>query len=146
MTLQRVIWTGAKHAGKTTAAAELAQAVRAEGFTVAGLLAPAVFDGDERIGYDVVDIQTGDRVPLARRGGAGPEQIGGYVFGADGLTFGHAALDRSADLIVVEGDPLKDISAFRKVRFVIKTGRIVYTADFTSCTPAMRCDSPERRD
>jgi signal recognition particle GTPase len=39
-----LLWFGAKHSGKTTAAAKLAQRACAEGFTVAGLLAPSAAD------------------------------------------------------------------------------------------------------
>jgi imidazolonepropionase-like amidohydrolase len=32
-----------------------------------------------------------------------------------------------ADLIIVAGDPLKDISALRQIRFVIQSGHIVHS-------------------
>lgn len=40
-----------------------------------------------------------------------------------------------ADLILVAGDPLKDISSLHKVRMVIKEGKIVYNADEETAAP-----------
>ena len=49
-----VLWTGKKHSGKTTAAARLAQTARAEGFAVAGSLAPSTYRNGRLIGYDIL--------------------------------------------------------------------------------------------
>jgi len=67
-----LIWTGPGHSGKTTAATQLAEWARGEGFPVAGILAPAVYDGDVLIGFDALDIHTMAGVPLARRKPARP--------------------------------------------------------------------------
>ena len=40
-----------------------------------------------------------------------------------------------ADLILIAGDPLKDISSLHKVQMVIKEGRIVYDADEETAAP-----------
>jgi imidazolonepropionase-like amidohydrolase/predicted enzyme related to lactoylglutathione lyase len=40
-----------------------------------------------------------------------------------------------ADLILIAGDPLKDVSALHKVQTVIKNGEIVYDADEETATP-----------
>jgi len=101
-----VLWVGPKHSGKTTAAAELVRRARAGGFRVAGVLAPALHRGGELSGFDLVDASTGERAPLARREGAGSLRAGSFVFCADGIERGHAALmsgtARSADLVMVD--------------------------------------------
>jgi imidazolonepropionase-like amidohydrolase/predicted enzyme related to lactoylglutathione lyase len=40
-----------------------------------------------------------------------------------------------ADLIIIDGDPLKDISSLHQVQMVIKAGRIVHDADVEITTP-----------
>jgi len=103
--IELILWTGAKHSGKTTAAAELVRRLRAEGFCVAGLLAPAVYRADELTGFDVIDLQTGKRIALANR----VIETGGhqrFEFTEGGRSFGKAALNisaaRSADIVVVD--------------------------------------------
>jgi len=103
--IELILWTGAKHSGKTTAAAELVRRLRAEGFCVAGLLAPAVYRADELTGFDVIDLQTGKRIAPANR----VIETGGhrrFEFTEGGLSFGKAALNisasRSADIVIVD--------------------------------------------
>jgi nucleoside-triphosphatase len=100
-----ILWTGARHSGKTTGAAELVQKVRNEGFKVCGFLAPCVYSDSEFVGYDVLDLRTNHQKPLARcktsNGYAGP-----FNFIAEGLELGNSALSReaikSADLVIVD--------------------------------------------
>ncbi len=100
-----VLWTGPKHSGKTTAAARLVQAVRARGLTVAGCLAPALYEDGRLAGFDVLDLRTGGRATLARRPSA-PDEERGFRFEVEGLELGGAALSpaatRDADLIIID--------------------------------------------
>jgi len=100
-----IIWTGPKHSGKTTAAEALAESARAAGFSVAGLTAPSVHQAGRLIGFDVVDLRTSARAPLARRGAKGLPRVGDYGFLAEGLAAGERALGAaalSADLVIVD--------------------------------------------
>jgi nucleoside-triphosphatase THEP1 len=101
-----ILWVGPKHSGKTTALADLVERARADGFRVAGVLAPAVYDGDTLAGFDVVDAATGARCALARRDEQGAVRSGSFSFAAEGLERGHAALmsdsAREADLLIVD--------------------------------------------
>ncbi len=67
---------GPRGAGKTTAAARVAAAAGSQGKRVAGILAPAVSEAGRRVGYDVLDLATGQRDSWLRRtdgkGGVGP--------------------------------------------------------------------------
>lgn len=100
-----VLWTGPKHSGKTTAAFELVEALRADGFLVAGLLAPSVCRAGELAGFDAVDAATARRAPLARRT-AGPADIGEFAFIDAGCRLATSALSAeataAADLVVVD--------------------------------------------
>jgi len=100
-----ILWTGKRHCGKTTSAAKLVQKVHNEGFNVCGLLAPCVYRDGELVGFDVLDLRSNNRAPLARRtmnkGKDGP-----FNFIIDGLKLGNAALSaettKSADLVIVD--------------------------------------------
>ena len=100
-----ILWTGPKHCGKTTSATRLAQVARAEGFNVAGLLAPSLYHNSKLLGFDVLDLQNQTRAPLARRK-ISQSKAGPFTFIADGLKFGNAVLSaeatKSADLIIVD--------------------------------------------
>ena len=100
-----IFWTGEKHCGKTTSAARLAKTVRGEGFSVCGLLAPCVYHNDEFIGFDVFDLHSHKRAPLARSE-TGQSRGGPFKFIDDGLRFGNAVLSaketQSADFVIVD--------------------------------------------
>ncbi|MEW6199054.1 MAG: nucleoside-triphosphatase [Planctomycetota bacterium] len=103
---------GDRHAGKTSACRTLAAAARARGLTIGGVLAPAVHEGDQCLGYDVVDLATGATTRLADHRGPGVEHAGRFHFLAGGLRLGRAALARAiADaphlVIVDEVGPLE---------------------------------------
>ncbi len=97
---------GPKHAGKTTAAAELIRRVRARGRTVAGILAPSIWVDGVLHGFDIVDIATGRRTRLSDIQSAGEQTSGRFRFCAEGLALGQAALSdpaaRIADLVIVD--------------------------------------------
>ena len=100
-----ILWTGPKHSGKTTSAANLAHIVRAEGFNVAGILAPSLYLNGELLGFDVLDLQSENRAPLARRK-TSQSKAGPFTFIDEGLKLGNTALGKqaikSADLIIVD--------------------------------------------
>jgi nucleoside-triphosphatase THEP1 len=101
-----VVWAGRKHSGKTTAVLGLARAAREAGHSVAGLAAPSVHAGRRLEGFDVVDLATGARAPLARRGLDAACRVGEYGFLEEGLALGRGALTApaaaSADLVIVD--------------------------------------------
>jgi len=100
-----ILWTGPKHSGKTTGATKLAQVASAEGFNVAGLLAPSLYRNSNLLGFDVLDLQNQTRAPLARRK-ISQSKAGPFTFIADGLKLGKAVLSaeatKSADLVIVD--------------------------------------------
>ncbi len=102
-----VLWTGSRHSGKTSLATLLADKAASDGFSVAGILTPAVYRDDILAGYDAVDVTTGSRLPLLRRVAERERaDIGPFAFSAEGLQFGGAALSPdstgTADLIIVD--------------------------------------------
>ncbi|UCD51901.1 MAG: DUF2478 domain-containing protein [Phycisphaerales bacterium] len=100
-----LFWTGPKHSGKTTAAAHLIAAARAEGLVVTGCLALSVYEMDRLVGFDLLDLQSNARLPLARRQLKGPS-IGRFHFLPEALKHGRGTLTQAArqevDLVVVD--------------------------------------------
>jgi len=101
-----ILWTGEKHSGKTTALLALARRAQAAGYRVAGIAAPALWERGELLGFDLVDLASGERRPLLRRRRNGPDRVGPFGFDAAGLAAGGAALAEAArhpaDLAVVD--------------------------------------------
>ena len=107
MKTRLILWTGPRHSGKTTSAADLAQKVKSEGFQIAGLLAPSIYTNGRLTGFEAVNIATGGRVPLAeRKQTKQTAEVGEFTFSEVGLKFGSNVLDpisvKSADLIIID--------------------------------------------
>jgi nucleoside-triphosphatase THEP1 len=100
-----ILWVGPKHSGKTTSTARLVQAAHASDFVVAGCLAPAVYAHDLLTGFDIVNLRTSERTPLARRD-TRHGQDRSFRFTADGLRLGreslHPMATEGAHLIVID--------------------------------------------
>lgn len=102
---QVILWTGPRHSGKTTRAARLVQAARADGFVVAGCLAPSVYVNDALIGFDLVNLHNNQKAPLALRESSRAKGRR-FRFLAEGLALGNEALGpaatQDADLIIID--------------------------------------------
>ena len=104
MRCRLILWRGARHSGKTTAAGKLAEQARGEGFRVAGLLAPSIYVNGCLSGFEALDLRSGARTVLSScEEKAGKER---FVFTEAGLRFGRNALNvdavKSAELIIVD--------------------------------------------
>jgi nucleoside-triphosphatase THEP1 len=64
---QLILLTGPRGSGKTTRCAELVSQARTTGLNPIGLLSPAVFKDEKKIGIDLFNIATTEQRPLARR-------------------------------------------------------------------------------
>jgi nucleoside-triphosphatase THEP1 len=100
-----ILWTGPKHSGKTTRALDLVESIRKAGFSVAGLLAPSVYNDGQLIGYYAHDLNNASKKPLAEWNSdvSGKRRI---QFLSEGLKVGINALSRNsitnADIIIID--------------------------------------------
>jgi len=80
--------------GKTTFLRAYATRAAAEGRLVGGIASPAVFEGDRRIGYDLVDLGHNRRCQLARVVTAenSAPTVGRYHFDDTAVATGNAAI------------------------------------------------------
>ncbi|MDX6767914.1 MAG: nucleoside-triphosphatase, partial [Elusimicrobiota bacterium] len=95
---------GPAGSGKSAFLAALVERLRERKVGVAGLLSPGEHAGGVRTGFDAVDLATGRRVALSRRGGPPewPALVGPFHFSPEGLAFGRAALAADAEVLVVD--------------------------------------------
>ncbi|HSM57016.1 MAG TPA: nucleoside-triphosphatase [Candidatus Sulfomarinibacteraceae bacterium] len=105
--------TGPSGSGKTYWCQQVVEHARQQGWVVAGLLAPPVMEGEEKVGIELLDLSSGERRPLATRltlaeraSGEGPAGLtfGCWRFNHDVLVWGNGVLRDidSADLLIVD--------------------------------------------
>ncbi len=105
------ILTGPLHSGKTIQLKESVQKFKDQEIRVDGFLSPAVFEDQERIGYDLFDLNKEESIPLLRkRGDTSWQKIGPYFFVPSGLEEAQKVLSRAREseiCVVDEVGPLE---------------------------------------
>jgi len=100
-----ILWVGEKHSGKTTAALKLAQRCRDAGFSIAGLLAPSVYQNGKLIGFDGIDLGDNSQTRLTIRDEKNPDTPA-FTLTPEGINLARQALTRpatkNADLVIVD--------------------------------------------
>lgn len=102
------IWvlSGPIGSGKTTLCGALVAQARDRGWDVAGLLSPAVFEGESKSGILAEDLRTGETRLLARAAPHPPFdlQLGNWYFDRSSLAWGNRVFEASlpCDLLVVD--------------------------------------------
>ncbi len=107
-----ILVTGESGSGKTQWCLELAKLAKTQGFNAVGLISPAVFEGKNKIGIDLVDIKSGSRKRLAvRRGLSSKGQFTlDWDFNDEVLLWGNSILGQLDDcqlLLLDEMGPLE---------------------------------------
>ena len=89
-----MIISAEKGRGKTSFIREYAARMVERGRSVGGITSPAVFENDQRIGYDLIDLRLSTRRLLARVGGSSDTlpTVGTYSFDTVAVTEGNAAI------------------------------------------------------
>jgi nucleoside-triphosphatase THEP1 len=97
--------TGPVHSGKTTFLRQVIRSLKEKGTDIGGFLSVSVWNGDERLGYDLYDLREEKLIPFIRAAGERTWQKSGpYSFIPDGLERAKSILLRTqnADLLVVD--------------------------------------------
>ncbi len=101
-----VIVTSPQHTGKSSLIDQYLDRCRQNAIRVAGILAPGLWENNQRSGFDLVDLSSGIRIPLAVRCAPQGRARIGFQFFQQGIAAAAAALDTKrcmdADLIVVD--------------------------------------------
>jgi nucleoside-triphosphatase THEP1 len=100
--------TGHSGIGKTTYCAGIVQAAQAQKLTVGGVLCPAVFRDDSKVGIDLVNLATGERRQFAQRNDQDSQAatIGHWIMQPETLAWGNSILAESPDSDVFVIDEL----------------------------------------
>ena len=96
---------GGAGSGKTTTLRRLCEALAGQGRRVGGVLQVAVHDGDLRVGYDLLDVATGEEFPFARRKSSYRSGGLSFTFDPDGWEWAAHRIRRAAaqaDVVVVD--------------------------------------------
>lgn len=99
------LWTGKKHSGKTTCLNALVNLAKSNGFKVSGILAPSRYEKNELLGFDIVDLSTGEKTTLSNADHT-KQGLERFVFTKEAKLLGQNALDPSiiedTDLIIID--------------------------------------------
>jgi nucleoside-triphosphatase THEP1 len=106
----RLLVVGEPRSGKTSWCREYIDRRRQCGSSVGGILCPAIEKQRQRIGFNVIDLVTGQEVPFARlspyRSFKGGEVVGDYTISRDGISFACGAIKQAVesrcDLVVID--------------------------------------------
>lgn len=98
--------TGEIQTGKTSLCLEVAEAARAAGIHLGGVVSPGVFQAEEKIAIDVLDIRSGERRRLADRLGENASGITTrrWAFHPEAVAWGNQVLERAVpcDLLIID--------------------------------------------
>jgi len=94
--------TGRPGIGKTTFCLKLAEILRSEGISCGGVVSQEIKNGGSRIGFEFVDLETGEIFPLSSIYGQGP-RVGKYRVNLNGITKAIAVVNgTSADVVFLD--------------------------------------------
>ncbi|NIM90903.1 MAG: DUF2478 domain-containing protein [Candidatus Aminicenantes bacterium] len=99
------VLTGPVDSGKTTFLKKVIGKLEKQKVKMDGFLSEAIVKGQEKIGYDLVDLRDGRSVPFIRKSGLQSwQRIGPYFFIPESLSWAKKIILRSreADILVVD--------------------------------------------
>lgn len=101
-----VLITGPPRSGKTTVIDTVRTDLEAAGFAVGGLVCPERRHEGERVGFDVVDVATGDRATLAHVDQEEGPRVGTYRVAVDNLeriaSKAFATARETSDVVIID--------------------------------------------
>jgi len=103
---QLILVTGLSGAGKTSWCRQLVNIAQEKGFSVSGILSPGIYQGEQKIGIAVKDLETGQQRQMARLRAGGREKLTTprWTFDADAMAWANEILQENAgsDLLIID--------------------------------------------
>jgi nucleoside-triphosphatase THEP1 len=94
-----IIITGEIGSGKTTLISGISSRLQESGFRTGGIVAPAIYEQENKTGYTAIDIATGNKMQLSQITEIeGMPRVGKYFFLSEALDFGRNALSVERNL------------------------------------------------
>jgi nucleoside-triphosphatase THEP1 len=101
-----IIVTGPLHSGKTSLLMQFDRKLRDMGWQTAGILAIGLWRNNQRSGFELIDLQTGTKHPLAIRRQFPDERQVFFDFHEKGMAAGRTALSpercKGADVVIID--------------------------------------------
>lgn len=124
--------TGNPGVGKTTVLLRIVEALKAEGYRIGGMLSQEVRTGGERVGFEILDLNSGKRGWLAQVNQKNGPRIGRYCVNLEDLENigAKAIMDAVKDSDVVAVDELGPMELFsdkfrEAVRKAVESDKLV---------------------
>ena len=89
-----IIVSGSVGSGKTSLCTTVAELLRGEGFKPGGVLSPRIVESGKTIGYDIIDLRTGDSRSFVRSNPPG-KTVGRFFLKSGALDFANGAISES---------------------------------------------------
>lgn len=89
-----IVLTGTVGVGKTRAAREVVPQLQQRGYQVGGVISPRIMNSGKTLGYDVVDLSTGESSEFVRSGPPG-ERVGRFFLRSAGLKFAREVVEQA---------------------------------------------------
>jgi len=106
LTPKRVVISGVRGTGKTSLIMGLIKEFQCQGIDVKGVLSPGVFDGEEKIAIEMIDLAAGESRLFARLAEEATTtlQFGDWAFSQETIQWANQRLSliESADVLVVD--------------------------------------------
>ena len=102
-----IILRGAEKTGKSTFLKHVVETLKRKNIKVGGFISPSVYENEQHLGYDLVDLQSGKRMVLSRiDGNSGMPKVGNYYFSEEGIDFGNNIMDpnnlKNIDVVIID--------------------------------------------
>ena len=92
-----ILVTGDVGSGKTRACSRVISEIEANGYEIGGVLSPRLMESGITVGYDVIDLKSGERMEFLRSEPPGERKIGRFYLKSGGMEFASAAISRGVD-------------------------------------------------
>jgi len=103
---QLILVTGLSGAGKTSWCKRLVKIAEEKGFSVNGILSPGIYQGEQKIGIAVKDLETGQKRQMAQLRAGGREKLTTprWTFDTDAMAWANDVLkkDSESDLLIID--------------------------------------------
>ncbi|MHA1713149.1 MAG: NTPase [Candidatus Ranarchaeia archaeon] len=124
MPAKNIFVTGPPGTGKSTILIKIAQHLRDKGYKVGGIVTPEIRENRQRLGFDIMDLFSGERKRMADKGRHGGQVLGRYSVYVSAIdTIANLAIQnalRFCDIICIDEIGRMELFSSEFIRLVYK--------------------------